>query len=291
MELIKVGEKTYYISNAVNIGIYKVNEKEVYVIDTGNDKDSGKKILKIIQQQGWIIKGIISTHSHADHIGGNKILQEKTNCIILSNKIDKVFIENTILEPSFLYGGYPFKCLKNKFLVAQESVTSDIKDNLPDGLSYFLLKGHCYDMIGIKTSDNVYFLADSLFGENTISKYHIFYIYNVQEYLNTLEFLKTLNGNLFVPSHCEATTNILPLIELNKKKIQEISNNIYEICKNNVTFEEILKSIFDKYHLEMNEIQYLLIGSTIKSYLSFLYDQNLICFEFKNNKMLWKQVD
>lgn len=46
MELIKVGDKTYYIKNATNIGIYKVNENDVYIIDSGNDKEAGKKILK-----------------------------------------------------------------------------------------------------------------------------------------------------------------------------------------------------------------------------------------------------
>ena len=45
MELAQLGEKTYYIKNATNIGIYKIDEKNVYLIDTGNDKDAGKKIL------------------------------------------------------------------------------------------------------------------------------------------------------------------------------------------------------------------------------------------------------
>ena len=48
MELIKLGEKTYYIKNPTNIGIYKIDENNVYLIDSGNDKDAGKKILKII---------------------------------------------------------------------------------------------------------------------------------------------------------------------------------------------------------------------------------------------------
>ena len=29
MELIKVGEKTYYIKNATNIGVYKIDEENV----------------------------------------------------------------------------------------------------------------------------------------------------------------------------------------------------------------------------------------------------------------------
>ena len=146
MELIKVGEKTYYIKNATNIGIYKIDNENVYLIDTGNDKDAGKKILKIMEEQGWHVKGIITTHSNADHIGGNKVIQDRTNCIILANHIEKSFTEFPILEPSFLYGGYPFKDIRNKFLLAKESVVLPIQGNLPDGLECFSLKGHFFDM-------------------------------------------------------------------------------------------------------------------------------------------------
>ena len=102
MELVKVGEKTYYIRNATNIGIYKIDKTQVYLIDTGNDKDAGKKILKIVEEQGWKVKGIINTHSNADHIGGNKVIQDRTNCEILAYNIEKSFTESPILESSFL---------------------------------------------------------------------------------------------------------------------------------------------------------------------------------------------
>ena len=290
MELIKVGDKTYYIKNPTNIGIYKISDNDVYLIDSGNDKDAGKKILKIINEQGWNVKGIINTHSNADHIGGNKVIQDRTNCIILANNIEKSFAEFPILESSFLYGGYPFKDIRNKFLLAKESVVVSIENNLPEGLEYFSLKGHFFDMIGIKTSDNVYFLADSLFSNETITKYHLFFIYNVREFLNTLNYLQTLNGTLYIPSHCEATNDISVLIDLNRKKINEIIDKIYNACKNEITFEEILKYIFDEYSLTINGNQYVLIGSTIRSYLSYLVDENKLKYEFKDNKMLWKQV-
>lgn len=143
-------------------------------------------------------------------------------------------------------------------------------------------------MIGIKTSDNIYFLADSLFSEETITKYHLFFIYDVREYLNSLEYLKTLDGKLYIPSHCEATNDIENLIKINKNKIEEISNKILEICKEEKTFEEVLKCVFDEYNLIMNPNQYVLIGSTIRSYLSYLLDEDKLSYEFKENKMLWK---
>lgn len=290
MELVQVGEKTYYIKNPTNIGVYKISESEVYLIDSGNDKEAGRKIMKIMNEQGWTVKGIIVTHSNADHIGGNKLIQDRTNCDILAYKIEKCFTENPILEPAFLYGGYPFKDLMHKTLLAKESIVKNIESNLPEGLEYFSLKGHFFDMIGIKTSDDIYFLGDSVFSEETIKKYHLFFIYDVREYLNTLEKIRSFNGKIYIPSHSEASENINDLLDLNKNKVNEIIDKIYEICKNNVTFEEILKQIFDYYNLIMNVNQYVLVGSTIRSYLSYLFDEGKISYEFQDNKMIWKTL-
>ncbi len=289
MELIKLTDKTYYIKNPTNIGIYKINENEVYIIDSGNDKDAGKKIIKILESANLTIKGIISTHSNADHIGGNKVIQDRLKVPIFAHKIEKCISENPILEPSILYGGYPFKDLRNKFLMAEPSIVTELERNLPEHLEAFPIKGHFFDMTGIKTDDDVYFIGDALFSKSTIEKYHVFFIYNVKEYLNTLDYLSTLKGT-FVASHVEATDDITDLIELNRNTIKDISRFIVSILKEGMDFEDVLKNIFDHYDLVMSASQYVLVGSTIKSYLSYLYEEQLITFEFKDNCMLWKQM-
>lgn len=289
MELIKVGEKTYYIKNTTNIGVYKIDENNVYLIDSGNDKDAGKKILKIMDAQGWNVKGIISTHSNADHIGGNRLIQDRTGCPVYAYGMEKCFTVYPIMEPSFLFAGFPFKDLRNKFLLAKESNVTEINNNLPEGLEYFSLKGHFFDMIGIKTDDDVYFLADSLVSEDTIRKYHLFFLYDIREYLKTLDYLSTLNGKLYIASHCEATDNILSIVNANRDKVLEICNTIYLLCENEITFEDLLQKVFDIYGLNMNVNQYVLIGSTIRSYLSYLHEEGRVSFEFKDNKMYWKQ--
>lgn len=143
---------------------------------------------------------------------------------------------------------------------------------------------------GVRTSDNIVFLADSVFSEETINKYHLFFIYDVKEYLNTLEKIGQMQAKLFIPSHCEATKDITNLVKENQRKVKEVTQEIYQVCSNEVTFEEVLKYIFDHYSLTMNANQYVLIGSTIRSYLSYLADENKITYEFKENKMIWKQV-
>lgn len=290
MELIQVGPNTYYLKNVTNIGIYKINESEVYLIDTGNDKDAGKKILKVLAENNFQVKGIINTHSHADHIGGNKIIQERTNSPIYNSEIEEAFTANPILESAFLYGGAPLIVFQNKFLKASPSCVSKIASNLPPGLEYFSLKGHSYNMLGIKTSDNVYFLGDVLFSAETIEKYHIFYIYDVGEFLKTLDYLETLKGNLFIPSHAEASSDISSLITINRAKVMEIITKICDICTTPQTFEEINKALFDTYNLTMNANQYILVGSTIRSYLSYLVNNKEITFEFIENKMYWTTI-
>ncbi len=288
MELIKLTDKTYYIKNRTNIGIYLVDDKNVYLIDSGNDKDAGKKILKIIDEQNWNVLGIINTHSHADHCGGNEVIEKRTNCKIYSEGIEKDIINHPLLEASLLYGASPLKELRNKFLMAKPSNCQDLQ--LPNGLEKIDLKGHCFDMIGIKTDDDIYFIGDALADIDTIYKYHMFYIYDVQEYLNTLDFLATLKGKLFIPSHGEATSDISEKIAINRSKINEISNLICEYCIEPKTLEEIIKYLFDHYESVMNLNQYYLIGDTIKAFLSYLNANGEIGYIFKDNKMLWAKL-
>lgn len=290
MEFVQLTDKTYYIKNHTNIGIYKIDDENVYLVDSGNDKDCGKKILKILDENHLKVKGIINTHSHADHIGGNKIIQDRTQCDIYAYRIEKCFTEYPILESSFLYGGYPFRELKNKFLLAKGSKGSDIEISLLDGLEFFPLKGHSFDMIGLKTKDDIYFLADALASEEAIKKYHVFLLYDVKEYFNTLDFLSNLKGKKYILSHTEELTDLSHLIDLNRKKMIEIMDKIYQFCEKNRTFEEILKEIFDSYHLVMDSNQYLLVGSTIRSYLSYLYEEGKLSYQCEKNRMTWKQI-
>ena len=290
-ELVKVTDCCYYIESPSKVGIYKRNDTDVYLIDSGSDKNSAKKTLKICSEQGWIIKGIINTHAHADHIGGNAYIQEKTGCDIFCSTIDRPFIEHPIINPLHIYGGYIPQEMEHKFFLAKESVTKDISStDFPSELKTYDISGHSLGMIAIVTPDNVAFVGDIVSSEEIIKKYGITYLLDIKKHLESLTFVENMSADKFIMSHVETVNDIKPLIKLNRDKLYEICDMILAMLKEPLTFEVLLQKLFYHYELKMSIRQHSLVGSTVRSYLSYLKNEGKVDVIIDDNLILWKTV-
>ena len=290
-ELIRAGAKSWYINCPAKIGIYQADEENVYLIDSGNDKDAGRKVRKILDEKDWVLKGILNTHSNADHIGGNRYLQQNTGCKVFTDGIEAAFTEHPILETSFLYGGYPCADLRHKFLMAAESDASGFSDpDFPKEVEVIPLPGHFFDMVGFRIPDGTVFLADCLSSRSTLEKYQVSFIYDVEAYLKTLDRVKAMQAELFVPAHAEAGKDLSGLIDFNRQKVLEVADKLVSFCESPAIFEDVLRKVFQEYGLEMNFEQYVLVGSTVRSYLSWLKDTGKLGVSFEDGRLLWKRV-
>ena len=290
-ELIQVSERDYYIQSPAKIGLVRLNDSDVCLIDSGNDKDAGRKLRQILDANKWHLTAIYNTHSNADHIGGNQYLQRQTGCRVYAPGIDCAFTRRPILEPSFLYGGFPPRDLRHKFLMAQESDARDLtQDVLPEGFELIPLPGHFFDMVGFRTPDDTVYLADCLSSRETLEKYRIGFIYDVAAYLKTLETVKSLQAKQFVPSHAPACSEIASLAQHNMDQVLEIAERIVGICAEPLCFEAVLQRLFSDYGLDMNFEQYVLVGSTVRSYLAWLRDTGRLQVLFENSMLLWQRV-
>lgn len=290
-ELIPVAPHTYYIQSPAKIGVVETSDGHVVLIDSGNDKEAGRKVRQHLDRQGWTLDAIYNTHSNADHIGGNAYLAKQTGCALYAPGIEAAFTQHPILEPALLYGGYPMKALRHKFLLAQESDAQLLTpEHLPAGFELIPLPGHFFDMVGLRTPDDVVFLADCLSSQATLDKYQISYVYDAAAYLDTLERVKEMQAALFVPAHAEATDNIAPLAQYNIDKVNEIAGHILDFCAAPHTFEEVLQHLFTSYDLAITFEQYALVGSTVRNYLSWLLDSERLSATFTDNRLLWQRV-
>ena len=290
-ELNHITGNSYYIQSPSKMGLVKLNDTDVCLIDSGNDKDAGRKVRQLLDANGWHLTAIYNTHSNADHIGGNRYLQGQTKCKIYAQGIECDITRHPVLEPAFLYGGFPPKDLRHKFLMAQESDAQELTPAvLPEGFELLQLPGHFFHMVGFRSPDDVVYLADCLSSRETLDKYQIGFLYDVAAYLDTLERVKTMQAAAFVPAHAQVTEDIAPLAQYNIDKVHEIADHMVELCAEPVMFEELLKKLFDDYGLTLTFEQYVLVGSTVKSYLAWLKDTGRLTALSEDNRLLWRRV-
>ncbi len=291
MELIHVKGATYYFQSPSKVGMVEIGDGRAVLIDSGSDRDAAKRIKRTLDERGLTLVAIYNTHSHGDHIGGNQYLQEKTGCKVYAPRIDCCFTNHPVLEPSLLFSAAPPAPLRHKFFMAGESNAARLTaDVLPAGFSLVDLSGHSPSMVGIRTPDDVLFVGDAVASAETLAKYRVTYVYNVEKFLAALEALRDVRASLFIPAHAAPTADLTELLDINKAATAAVADDIVALLATPMTHEGILKSLFDKYGLTLTFGQFGLVGATLRAYLTYLMDAGRVTFEITDNYLCYKAV-
>lgn len=318
-QLIKLTEHISFLKMPTNIGLIKIQSSEksedIYIVDSGNDDTCGLRIIDFINGNfpEARIKAVLNTHAHADHCGGNVVLAEKTGCEIWASKESAALMEYPALETQLIWGGTPIRDIRSKFLLARPCRVDRIfrsgdKIEIPvfesanhksesgsNSLTVEIipLPGHYLGQTGFLFEDTdgkkVFFGGDSFSGKSAIKKFWIQYLLNETQTKETLQNLEKIRADFFIPSHGEMVTEIEGIAELNLIAILETENMILDELKTPKTLEEILKAVADRNSIPLKISQLCLIGSTLRSYLSGLYENGRITYEIRDNKMFWKK--
>ena len=295
----------YVIPGGTNVGVIRVKDESgcaLYLIDSGGSEKDARNIETILNAHftDWHLRAVINTHSHADHSGGNAYFAEKTKCEIWMPYLEKGSIENTLLQPSIAWGGFPLPELRVSYYVpAHCEATRVIREEecveLSDGkkIRFIALPGHYFEMLGVmcKTPDgkSVFYAGDAVFGRSVIAKFSIPFMLDVASFLDTLEKLRSIRADWYVPSHGDAVTRIDETAEMNQIAVLQTISCIMKILKKKPhTAEELLTEVANANSISMKLPQYVLIGSTLRSFLTSLYEKGRITYEIADNKMLWK---
>jgi glyoxylase-like metal-dependent hydrolase (beta-lactamase superfamily II) len=287
-ELMQAGLCSYYMDCPSKVG-FIVRGDEVCLVDTGGDKDAGKKALRLAQGRGWRVKLVLNTHSHADHIGGNRLVQQRTGAPVYAPGIEADFVRWPVLEPATAWGGCPPRALRGKFWMAQPSDALPAEGAaLPQGIDLLRLDGHAPAHMAVKAPDGVWFVGDAVIGEATLQKYHISFLYDIGAFLHSLEVLEALPGTAFVPAHAPAVQDIRPLVQANRAACEEVAARILEICRAPHTDGGVLKALFDGYGLTLDMEQHAICGATVRSYFAYLEEKGLLAHEVCENRLVWR---
>lgn len=294
MKLIKIRGNTHYIPSVTNIGVYTFKSKECILVDTGINNTIGRRIEKVLTTNDLRPKYIINTHSHLDHCGGNNYITEKyPGCITYASSMEKLFMENIDLYPYTLYGAYPAKGIKktNKSINVDYNVTYGINKINDEKIEIIPLMGHSIEQIGVITPEKVCFVGDSIFSMDIMEKYSLPYLYNIEDTLETLEYMKEIDADIFVISHSDKLYSKEEMLKLIDKNIELINTKIdecLEILETPHTKEELLESM-----IILNDIkcfhfnQYHIYLAAIAAFTSYLYNKDYIESYIENGKLYY----
>jgi len=280
MELKKIRGRTYYIPAATNVGVYRYRNGLCTLVDTGINNTAGRKIIELLEDNNLKIKYIINTHAHPDHFGANNFIKEKYPGVqILTSYKEKLFMENSFLEQTVLYGAAAMPGLSARILKAQDTAVDLVVD---EGITELdnkkfeivSLEGHSIGQIGVATEDSVLFCGDAFFSEDKMDKYPFPFVFDLEAHLKTLEFLLGSNYECYMISHCDGPLdNPKPLIQKNIDNINHNLEIILDYLSQPLTREDLTELIIKKYDIDMNLSQYFITISSEGAFLTYLLEK------------------
>lgn len=306
MALRELTAGLYIFCGPTNVGVAAQKNSsgltEIHLIDSGENADFAQKLLSECERLfGKVkVKAVICTHAHADHIGGNAWLKENTGCEIWATKAEKSCAETPQIQAQSFYGAFPLPEIDTPYFHAQECpVDKVIFDNQKIKCGQFEfdfipLPGHSYDMVGVLAAGpdgkKVFYTGDGIFGRSMIKRFWTPFIIDARSFKESLSRIESVKADYYAPSHGEVYDEVEELKELNL--ISTISNErlIEELLEKPATHEELIKAFADYSGITFRLSQIMLIGSTIRSYLTYLYTEGRVRWFIENNKMYWQAV-
>ena len=286
-EIKKLKGNTYYYEAYTNVGIYVPDGKNALLIDACDHPRMVKGLDRQLCEAGISVGCIIDTHCHIDHICGNSYFKNKYGCRLLCTEKEKPFICYPSLESEFYYAGINTDKSKNPLFLVEPTVPEIINEsNIPEGLELVSLPGHGFEMIGVKTPDNVFFVADAVLSVKTWEEYRLPFFREVNKAVETLEMLRGISADIYVPSHNPPLDSITELAEYNIERLREKKALIYSLC-NGSSFEELFEETLHREALQIRTEKYPMYAVMVRNFLQALVEDDKIYAVYENNRMVY----
>ena len=293
MELKKVKGNTYFISpDFIDLGLYRLNAEQCLLIDSGIHKTAKNELIPFMEKNNMIVKGILCTHGHIDHAGGNNILK-----MTYGAQIAAPYVENMLGENSYnmyvLSDNLRFRVFGDT--IPDFGYKTDIVIN-PDyddfyflGVDFKIIKiyGHSPYQVGYITPDNVAYLGDVLLSERMIGITKLPYIFDVGNDLASKQNLKNLKCDKYILSHEGIYDTIDRLIDMNISHINSRIEILLDTLKQPRCFEDYTADIVNKLEINADLRKIVYLQRTVRSYLSYFQENNLVDAYLENNKILF----
>lgn len=288
-----------YIAGSNNLGVVLTGDGGAVAIDTGLDKDTGKLIRKALEAEGLQLRAIISTHHHADHIGGNDyLLRNIPGVEVYAPRLEAGLIEHPVLEPIYLsMGATPIAALQTKWLMAKAApvhhrIDGERLDVAGLTLEVVPLAGHSLGQIGLAI-DGVCYAADGFFGTTILQKHGIPYAHDVREQRAAIDRLGRRGELFFLPGHgtLVGRDELEDTLAANLAAIDHGAALVREAIREPATMSVVVKRVQQALGLTLAGIpQYAIFASAVSAHLSYLDAQGQAQVALERDGLVWSSA-
>lgn len=282
MKIYNIKGNTYYFETKyAYMPFYKINENEIIMLDSGYYETDEKVIKELISQYKFVVKAIICTHGHVDHVGNNFWLKEQFNSEIIMPEYESMTCDSMYNFKAF---GFPSITKRMEKAYATTISSTDRKVSSKErfievcGHEFEIvqLHGHTHYHIGIITPDGIFYVGDSLMGKEELIYTKLVFVADIAVDLQTKEKLKTIKCDKYILAHKGIYDDLNEIIDDNINFLEEQMKLIISVINKPMTMSEIFAEVFKILEISSNVSTYILAEKMLKSYIYYLINNGVI---------------
>lgn len=289
MELLHVLGNTYAASAATALlPVYKLNDREVVLIDTGYAKLDRAALTNLIDGQGWRLRAVLCSHAHFDHTGNVRYLQEKYGAEAAISLIEAGISVN---PDSYRANYVALTYGKSREIFLEECFTADRvifpqDDHIDvDGARFAVLPlpGHSAGHVGFVTPDGVAYVGDCLISQSEIDNAKLPTSMFIARDLESKESLRATDYPAYIIAHKEIITDRAAwnaLIDSNIAFIHRKERELLDDLTDGMTFSDWIYAFCRRENVRTRqELKFSIVERNFTNFTDWLTDTGKVRVE------------
>ena len=285
MEMLHVLGNTYAaVGSTALLPIYKLNERDIVLIDTGYAKLDRAGLVNLLDGGGLVPKYVLCSHAHFDHTGNVRYLQERYGAKAILSLIEAGISVN---PDSYRANYVALTYGKSRELFLEECFTADrvlreTDTSLElDGRTFGILPlpGHSAGHLGFVMPDGAAYVGDCLISQSEIDGAKLPTSMFITRDLESKAYLKTTDYPVYILAHKEVVRReaLEGLIDRNIGFIQSKRAELLAVLEDGMTFPEWIGAFCQRENVRThNELKFSIVERNFSNFVSWLTDTGAV---------------